>query len=106
MKRIDKYVNFVLWTFTKKSNVHKNNGETTEIAIFIITIQCKEPQCWITRAKISIRNLGNHVKLLESFGFEPEPFDKSTALSCTTLNILSHFEKKTLSIQFIQGSFS
>ena len=102
---VDKYINFVLWIFTKKSNVHKNNGETTEIAMFIISIQCKELQCWITRAKISIRNLGNHVKLFESFGFEPEPFDKSTALSCTTLNILSHFGK-TLSIQFIQGSFS
>ena len=102
---VDKYVNFVLWIFTKKSNVHKNNGETTEIAMFIISIQCKELQCWITRAKLSIRNLGNHVKLFESFGFEPEASDKSTALSCTTHNILSHF-RKTLSIQFIQGSFS
>ena len=86
--------------------IYMQEGETPETVMFIISIQCKELQCWITSAKISIRNLGNYVKLLESFGFEPEPFDKSTALSCTTFNILSYFEKKTLSIQFIQGSFS
>ena len=80
--------------FEKVERSYMQDGEAPEIVMFIISIQRREIQCWITCPKISIRNLGNHVKLFGSFRFEPGPFDKSTGLSRRIFNILSYFGKK------------